>query len=86
MPVEWIYQLRDGTLGTLDDSGKFVSTEEGGAPPSEENPMVARIAFWADDESTKINVNTASEGAAWDKTSCHDEGGQRVCQVSAGEE
>ena len=31
------------------------------------NPIVARIAFWADDESCKINLNSASEPAPWDE-------------------
>jgi uncharacterized protein (TIGR02600 family) len=30
------------------------------------NPIIGRIAFWTDDESCKVNVNTASEGAYWD--------------------
>lgn len=64
MPVQWIYQLRDGRLGTLNGEGKLVVTDAGGA--SEDNPIVARFAFWVDDETTKINVNTAAEGAFWD--------------------
>jgi len=27
---------------------------------------VARFAFWADDETAKLNVNTAAGGVAWD--------------------
>ncbi len=30
------------------------------------NPIVGRIAFWADDETCKVNLNTASEGSFWD--------------------
>ena len=66
MPVEWIYRLKDGKMGTLDASGKFVSTDPT-AQPSEQNPMVSRIAFWADDETSKININTAAEAVPWDK-------------------
>ena len=62
MPVEWLYVLKTGELGTLDDEGVF----QGRVTPTEENPIVGRIAFWADDESTKINVNTASEPTFWD--------------------
>ncbi|MEM7385490.1 MAG: Verru_Chthon cassette protein A, partial [Verrucomicrobiota bacterium] len=62
MPVEWIYQLRDGSLGSLDPDGVF----RGAVTPTEENPIVARLAYWTDDESCKINVNTASEGVTWD--------------------
>lgn len=60
MPVEWIYILQDGTTGALDASNKFVSSESG-KEPSALNPIVGRVAFWADDESCKVNINTASE-------------------------
>lgn len=66
MPVEWLYMLKDGTLGFLDDSGKFVSSSGSGQTATQDNPMIARVAFWADDESTKININTAGEGTPWD--------------------
>lgn len=59
MPVQWLYMLRDGTLGTLNASNTFQSS--GGSEASVTNPIVARIAFWADDETCKININTASE-------------------------
>ncbi len=60
MPVEWIYVLRDGTTGALDASNKFISAD-GATIPSASNPIVGRVAFWTDDESCKVNVNTASE-------------------------
>lgn len=60
MPVEWIYVLRDGTTGALDASNKFISAD-GSTTPSASNPIVGRVAFWTDDESCKVNVNTASE-------------------------
>jgi hypothetical protein len=72
MPVKWIYQLEDGTLGTLMGSGatgRFqpLAGQQGGtSQPSGANPIVARFAFWADDESAKLNVNTAAGGVAWD--------------------
>ncbi len=53
MKVQWIYQLADGRLAV---NGSF----------TKDNPPVARFAFWADDESTKVNINTASEGVYWD--------------------
>ncbi len=34
--------------------------------PRADNPIVGRTAFWTDDESCKINVNTAADGAFWD--------------------
>lgn len=63
MPVEWIYVLKDGTMGTLDAGRSFVSP--GAARPSAQNPIVGRIAFWTDDESCKVNINTASEPTYW---------------------
>jgi len=62
MPVEWIYVLKDGTVGHLDVSNVFVPAGKVTA----ENPIIGRIAFWADDETSKININTASEPTFWD--------------------
>jgi len=62
MPVRWLYVLEDGTCGYLGDDNRFV----GDTTPSSDNPIVARYAYWTDDESCKINVNTASEAAHWD--------------------
>ena len=65
MPVKWIYVLNDGTLTApmgVDSSGKIANWA--GAPtsktPSAANPIVGRIAFWTDDETSKININTAA--------------------------
>ncbi|WP_395751895.1 Verru_Chthon cassette protein A [Prosthecobacter sp.] len=59
MPVEWLYILEDGTVGALDASNKFISS--GPTQASADNPIVGRIAFWTDDESCKVNINTAAE-------------------------
>jgi uncharacterized protein (TIGR02600 family) len=67
MPVEWLYVLKDGTLGVLDDGNRFVGS---GGQASEQNPIVGRIAYWTDDETCKVNVNTASEGMPWDTPRC----------------
>jgi uncharacterized protein (TIGR02600 family) len=64
MPVEWMYVLQDGTMGTLNAANNFVASS-GGAQPSNTNPIVGRVAFWTDDESCKININTASEETFW---------------------
>ena len=59
MPTRWIYVLKDGTLCQLGDSRIDLRA----------NPIVGRIAFWTDDETTKVNVNTASPAtinAYWD--------------------
>lgn len=53
MPARWLYLMEDGTLS---------------ADPSVGEPII-RFAFWTDDESSKINLNTASatdEGSYWD--------------------
>lgn len=69
MPVRWIYQLANGTYGVLDPATKqFVPflDQGSGTTPSVDNPIIGRIAFWTDDETSKVNVNTASEGIHWD--------------------
>jgi len=53
MPVAWLYLLSDGRL---------VRSSELSAA----NPPLARVAFWTDDETCKLNINTASEGNYWD--------------------
>lgn len=65
MPVRWIYMLEDGTLGTMSSEGIF-APRDGDAQPSASNPIVGRFAWWVDDETSKININTASEGSFWD--------------------
>lgn len=59
MPARWIYVLADGTLCDLGDPRIDKKT----------NPLIGRIAFWTDDETTKVNVNTASpviSDSSWD--------------------
>jgi hypothetical protein len=60
MPVQWLYVLQNGTL-TAPTSGPDASGSYtfGGVGPSVGNPIVGRIAFWTDDETCKVNVNTA---------------------------
>jgi len=53
MPARWLYISRDGTI----------------SPDSTVGDPIARVAFWTDDESCKINVNTASatdQASFWD--------------------
>jgi uncharacterized protein (TIGR02600 family) len=71
MPVRWLYVLKDGTLTAPTDYDVSKQTATWvGAPaykkPSDLNPIVGRIAFWTDDETCKININTASEPTPWD--------------------
>jgi len=64
MPVQWLYVLRDGTLGYIGANNNFVGA--GGEAATITNPIVSRVAFWTDDETCKININTAGEGTPWD--------------------
>jgi uncharacterized protein (TIGR02600 family) len=65
MPVKWLYVLADGTIVAprAGETPEQVVVEEADYGEKE---IVGRIAFWADDDTTKINVNTASEGNFWD--------------------
>jgi len=51
MPVRWIYVLRDGT---------HTNSSVTSAAFNAANPVVGRIAFWTDDDTCKLNINTAS--------------------------
>lgn len=61
MPVRWLYVLEDGRLVPPQGAGQSVSV-----PGSEDSPIVGRVAFWTDDESCKVNINTAGQGTYWD--------------------
>ena len=80
MPVEWLYMLKDGRLGSLNAAGEFTSTDSE-AEITARNPITARIAFWTDDETNKININTASEGVPWKKPFAATAEGKRYAQV-----
>lgn len=77
MPVKWLYVLKDGTMwpGYYGPSAKTPAKMVIRVGPASNsivtaaNPIVGRTAFWTDDESSKINVNTASEGVFWDTPS-----------------
>lgn len=64
MPVRWLYMLKDGTLTAPDtskDNGFTAVWEGSGANvPTKANPIVGRVAFWTDDDSCKVNINTAA--------------------------
>ena len=67
MPVRWVYVLRDGTLTSPDgeaEGGRVATWTEGSGEevrrvPSRANPIVGRVAFWTDDDTCKLNINTA---------------------------
>ena len=60
MPVTWLYVLQDGTL--VAPTGSTTTATISGATAA--NPITGRIAFWTDDETCKVNINTAS-GMPW---------------------
>jgi uncharacterized protein (TIGR02600 family) len=71
MPVRWLYVLKNGQLTTpssVDASGNVTFTSSD-PQPSATNPVVGRVAFWADDETCKVNINTAgyakNDSAYW---------------------
>jgi len=65
MPAAWLYVLRDGqVISPVNGDAQKASFRAGQATVT--NPIVGRIAFWTDDESCKLNLNTASEPAPWD--------------------
>ena len=65
MPVRWLYVLSTGTLvpGYATATPGVVSV----AGASKANPIVGRVAYWTDDESSKLNVNTAADGTYFDQ-------------------
>ena len=63
MPVKWLYVLKDGTFVSPTGTGAVATV----AGASKTNPIVGRVAYWTDDETCKVNINTASEGYYWDK-------------------
>ena len=63
MPVKWLYVLADGKILAPAAAGSGEAKVTGATAA---NPIVGRIAFWTDDETCKLNINTASEGSYGD--------------------
>ncbi|MCX6970536.1 MAG: Verru_Chthon cassette protein A [Verrucomicrobia bacterium] len=61
MPVRWLYILKNGEMAVPDSFGAdgTVNFAPTSAQPASDNPVIGRVAFWADDETCKVNVNTA---------------------------
>lgn len=62
MPVQWLYMLEDGSLVAPGGNGKSATV----AGETADNKIIGRIAFWTDDNTCRVNVNTASAGTFWD--------------------
>ncbi len=60
MPVRWLYQLQNGQLSPRNADGTIPGA-------SKSNPVTGRIAYWTDDDTCKLNINTASEGTFWSR-------------------
>ncbi|HEX4084588.1 MAG TPA: hypothetical protein VHY22_06755, partial [Chthoniobacteraceae bacterium] len=59
MPVRWMYVLQDGSI-VAPTVGKSGGNSVTIASASGTNPIVGRVAFWTDDDSCKVNINTAA--------------------------
>ena len=62
MPVQWLYVLKDGTMVYPASATGNTATISGA---SAANTIVARVAYWTDDETSKVNINTAAGGPFW---------------------
>ncbi len=68
MPVKWLYVLKDGTYIAPDNApanGGRVTFTGSAVQPTAQNYIVGRVAFWTDDETCKVNINTAGESKMW---------------------
>jgi len=63
MPVHWLYVLHNGKLVSPASGSNGTLLIPG---VTRDNPVVGRVAFWTDDDTSKVNINTASEGTYWD--------------------
>ncbi len=60
MPVQWLYVLKKGQIAPVTGVSGTTATFTAPNAPTADNPIVGRIAFWTDDESCKVNINTAA--------------------------
>jgi len=66
MPAKWLYVLSNGQVISPSGGVNGVLSFSGSTVPTLNNPIVGRVAFWSDDDTSKVNINTASEGVYWD--------------------
>jgi len=67
MPVQWLYVLANGQIIAPDStsSGSTATFTTSSSQPSTTNPIVGRIAYWTDDDTCKININTAGGSVSY---------------------
>ncbi len=66
MPVQWLYVLKQGQViapDTTGVAGAQVTFNKASTVPTADNPIVGRVAYWTDDDTCRVNVNTASVNA-----------------------
>ena len=78
MPVAWLYILEDGSVAKATPAANGAVLVEGAGGSGK--GIVGRMAFWTDDESCKININTASEGTFWDTPRANTVGERNLAQ------
>ncbi len=70
MPVKWIYLLKNGdpsaATGNLDSVTMTKRMDATKVHGGLRDTITSRVAFWTDDESSKVNINTAAGGKYWD--------------------
>jgi uncharacterized protein (TIGR02600 family) len=75
MPVRWLYVLKQGQIISPDSTSSATQLTFKNAPTQPvstpgnsltDNPIIGRIAFWTDDDTSRVNINTASHGTFWD--------------------
>jgi uncharacterized protein (TIGR02600 family) len=86
MPVRWLYVLQNGALATPISSTSGTVTFDNSDPtkvPSSSNPIVGRIAYWTDDETCKLNVNTSGNGTYFDTPRFNSAAGKQNASLTA---
>lgn len=70
MPVKWVYLMKNGDTATFDPASNKItpasSIDASKIHGGFKDLITARVAFWTDDESSKVNINTAAGGVYWD--------------------
>jgi len=60
MPVQWLYTLANGQIVAPTGGTGTIATFTPPNAPTAANPIVGRVAFWTDDDTCKVNINTAA--------------------------